>query len=191
MKKLILASQSPRRQALLAQLAVPFVVEVSGVDEQHDQSLSAEELVLTLATAKAEAVASRHLDAIVIGADTMVHFQGQLFGKPKDEADALRILRLLSGQTHQVFTGVVVRDTATGHQQSQVVRTDVTFKRVPDEVIQAYVASGESFGKAGAYGIQSKGIIFLERLEGDYTNIVGLPMVTLIELLQQFEVKLF
>lgn len=191
MKKLVLASQSPRRKELLAQLNLPFEVDVSGVDEDKNSALSAEDLVAFLAEAKAKAVAARHQDAVVIGADTMVHFQGRLFGKPKSDEHAIEILQTLNGQTHQVFTGVVVIDTATGQKVSKVVRTDVTFKRVPQQLIAAYVASGESNGKAGAYGIQSKGIIFLEKMEGDYTNIVGLPMVALIELLKKLEVSLF
>ncbi len=192
MKKIILASQSERRYALFSTLDLPFSVKASQVDEDKNQDLSIEQLVLDLARRKAEAVAATITKpTVVIGADTLITFGGEVIGKPLDDSDALRILEKLNGQTHQVYTGVHLIETPSAKSLSRVVMTEVTFKQVSREQLLAYVESGEPLDKAGAYGIQSRGIFLLDSLNGDFTNVVGLPLPTLIEMLAEFEIPLF
>lgn len=186
---LILASASPRRKELLRQIGLAFEVRVSGVDEDGlslpDDPVSH---AVTLALAKAQDVAGKTADGCVIGADTVVAVEEHILGKPADEADAMRMLRLLSGRTHQVVTGVAVIRvsagltvaTATGH-----AATDVRFRDVSDGELLAYVATGEPMDKAGAYAIQGRAALFIEGINGDYFNVVGLPLFTLASLLRR------
>ena len=185
--KWILASASPRRKELLTQIGIDFEVVVSEADENIAEKLSPGELVERLSLIKAGAV-RKHLakDAqtadestaagtfAVIGADTVVYLGGEILGKPKDEEDAFRMLRALSGATHSVFTGVTILlpdETITFHSE-----TKVTFDELSDAEIRAYIASGEPMDKAGAYGIQGLGGAFVTGIEGEYANVVGFPI---------------
>ena len=195
MTKIILASQSPRRRELLAQIGVPFTVEVSDTDENVSEADPAV-IVQELARRKALAVASHHTDedAYVIGADTIVVYKGEVLRKPKDPADARRMLRELSGNAHQVYTGVCVievqddkggscedseGDLSEGRgirETAFAERTDVFVAPLTDAEIDAYIATGEPFDKAGSYGIQGIFARHIEKIDGDYTNVVGLPV---------------
>lgn len=200
---LVLASASPRRKALLEQIGVDFVVRVSQVIEDNDQQLSPRKLVVLQARQKAEAVAHEWFNEsaanarqdVVIGADTIVVVDGQVYGKPRDGQDAFRMLTELSGRSHQVITGVaVIKQSKSSCQKwtsfTASVMTNVTFCHLRPETIQSYIATGEPFDKAGAYAIQGKGILFVEKISGDYTNVVGLPLTTLATLLTKVGVKL-
>ncbi|MBR6095242.1 MAG: septum formation inhibitor Maf [Lachnospiraceae bacterium] len=176
--KWVLASQSPRRKELLAQIGLSFEVVVSRADENITEKLSPGELVERLSLIKAEAVrdslAGREDAPVVIGADTVVYHNGRILGKPKDEEDAFLMLRSLSGDTHSVFTGVSILfpdGTVTFHSE-----TKVTFDELSDAEIRAYIASGEPMDKAGAYGIQGLGGAFVTGIEGEYANVVGFPI---------------
>jgi septum formation protein len=173
---LILASTSPRRRELLAARGVRFVVEAPEVDEDDDQGSAPDDLAEALARRKARAVAARRDRGYVVGADTVVALGGVSLGKPRDDADARRILGLLAGTTHRVVTGYCVVDAATGRERSGRATTSVTMRAMTAAEIAAYVASGESEGKAGAYAIQETGDRFVTRLEGGFDNVVGLPV---------------
>jgi len=195
MKRIILASQSPRRRELLAQIGVPFTVEVSDTDE-NVSGTEPHVIVQELARRKALAVASHHVgEAVyVIGADTIVVYEGEILGKPKNPADARRMLRELSGNVHQVYTGVCVievsgdkggcgeyRDCARSgygsvRETAFAEKTDVYVAPLTDAEIDAYIATGEPFDKAGSYGIQGIFARHIEKIKGDYTNVVGLPV---------------
>ena len=178
----ILASQSPRRKELLGLFHIPFVVRVSDADETMDPAAPAAEQVGLVSRRKAEAV-SRQADDVVIAADTIVVCDGQILGKPKDEADACRMLRLLSGRDHQVMTGMTVLRGEISKTVTEI--TDIHFRQLSDREINAYVGSGEPMDKAGAYGIQGGAALFAERLVGDYYNVMGLPVCRLGQLLRE------
>lgn len=171
--KLVLASASPRRHEILACAGIPFVVRTAVVSEDHDGSEAPADLARRLACEKAGAVPCAD-DEIVLGADTVVVLEGQILGKPKDEADAARMLELLSGREHEVITGICLRHAGgiiVDHES-----TRVRFAPLSAAEIAAYVASGEPADKAGAYGIQGRACRFIERIEGCYFNVVGLPI---------------
>ena len=174
MKKLILASQSPRRKELLEMLNLPFEVIPSDSKEVIDLSKPIEEAIAEVAHQKAKRVAEDHADAIVIGSDTVVSIEGKILGKPKDEEDAKCMLRELSGKVHQVITAVAIISSSQEERFSCV--TDVEFFDLSDEEIEEYVASGEPMDKAGAYGIQGLSAKYIEKINGDYFNVVGLPV---------------
>lgn len=184
MAELILASGSPRRRELLSRMRVPFVVEVSDVDERAEGSPW--EVVAILAGRKARAVAEKHDSGLILAADTLVCLDGQALGKPKDDAEAARMLRALSGRGHEVYTGMCLLDAATGREQLCVEESRVFFRPLTDEEISEYVASGEPRDKAGAYAIQGGAAAFVSRYEGSYDNIVGLPTEKLSELLKEY-----
>lgn len=192
--RLILASTSPRRRELLGLLGLPFEVVASRFDEASlaPNGLTPPEYVTRLARGKASEVAARtEGDALVIGADTTVILDGQMLNKPADDEDARRMLRLLSGRTHQVYTGlclVPVKNGIAGNAQTDHAVTAVTFDTLTDETIAAYVATGEPLDKAGAYGIQGKALSFIPGIRGDYFNVVGLPVFLLCKMLTQFGV---
>ena len=171
MPALILASNSPRRRELLAQMNYEFSVEPSLFEEQS-RGLLAHDTALCFARGKAEEVFSRFPHAVVLGADTVVTIDGEILGKPKDDADARRMLKKLSGRTHTVYTGVCV--LAPGFAEEAVVGTEVTFHELTDEIIDSYIASGLPRDKAGAYGIQD-GYPLVREIQGSYTNVIGLP----------------
>ncbi|EMA6342800.1 nucleoside triphosphate pyrophosphatase [Bacillus cytotoxicus] len=184
MKKLILASGSPRRKELLELANVPFEVVVSEVEETIGAYSSPADIVMALALQKASAVAETHEESIVLGADTIVTYDSHILGKPKDAAEAKEMLQLLSGKTHEVYTGVALiskEKTVTFYE-----RTEVTFWELTEEEIDVYIATKEPLDKAGSYGIQGKGAIFVQQIQGDYYSVVGLPIARLVRELQQF-----
>lgn len=183
---IILASQSPRRKELLTQMGLSFTVRVADIDEQMERNLSPDKLVETISAEKAAAVAEelRDPDALIIAADTVVTLDGAVLGKPRDEADAARMLTLLSGREHQVFTGFTLR---RGNQVlSRSEGTCVKFRPLSPDEIRAYIATGEPMDKAGAYGIQNLGSLFVEGIHGDYFNVMGLPVCALGQALSEF-----
>ncbi|MBO4802276.1 MAG: septum formation protein Maf [Bacteroidaceae bacterium] len=184
--KLILASNSPRRRELLAGLGLPFEVRVlDGIDESHPADLQEGDIPLYISRAKAEAYKDAlQPDELLITADTIVWLDGAVLEKPRDEEDACRMLRQLSGKTHQVFTGVCL--TTTEKQVSFSCRSDVTFCPLSEEEIQHYVNAYRPLDKAGAYGVQEWiGYIGVERIEGSFFNVVGLPVQRLYQCLKQ------
>ena len=182
--KIILASASPRRRALLEAVGLAFEVCVSDVEEVVLPGWSAEQAARELARQKAEAVAMLHPEACVIGADTVVVIDGQILEKPVDTTDAARMLRLLSGREHRVVTGVCLVRGDRRRVFSQ--ETAVRFYPLSDEEIARYVATGEPMDKAGAYGIQAFGAVLVEGITGDYFNVVGLPVAMVVRELEGF-----
>jgi septum formation protein len=180
-EKLVLASGSPRRAEILERAGWPHEIIVAGIDETVLPNEEAAAYVQRLARTKAETVAGRLSEGVVLGADTTVVVANQILGQPVDEADARRMLRLLNANWHDVLTGVaVVRvggETRVGYQT-----TRVRFAEMSEQEIEWYIATGEPFGKAGAYGIQGKASLFIEEIEGDYFNIMGLPIRLVYEL---------
>lgn len=170
----ILASASPRRCDILNMVQLPFQVCVSDVDETIEKEATPSQIVQELAKRKAHAVFSEHKDALVLGADTLVSMEGKILGKPKDREDAANMLRLLSGQTHTVYTGYCL--VSNEGEICDVVQTDVSFYPLTEEQISWYLDTGEPFDKAGAYAIQGAGSRFIEKIHGDYYNVVGLPI---------------
>jgi septum formation protein len=179
---LVLASQSPRRQELLRQAGLAFIVIPADVEEAVWPGEDALSHVQRLARAKAEAVGAAPAD-VVLGADTVVVAEGRILGKPRDHADAARMLRLLSGREHQVVTGICLRQG--GNVVCDAETTAVRFVELSEEEIRAYVASGEPMDKAGAYGIQGLASKFIDRIEGCYFNVVGLPLALVWRRLKQ------
>jgi septum formation protein len=173
---LILASGSPRRQALLAELGHPFRVIVSDAPEHTVPGLDAEAQAITLAERKARTVAANFTNGLILGADTIVVWDGELLGKPVGDAEAASMLRRLSGREHQVITGIALVDAATGSVSRGAVGSSVRFRGLTEGEIAAYVATGEPRDKAGAYAIQGLGSAFISGFDGCYTNIVGLPL---------------
>ncbi len=197
MKTWILASNSPRRKELLTMLSIPFTVQVSDVDEraleqQHHTDTPAQKAAI-FAQAKALAVAKNApADSIVIAADTIVALDDEILHKPKDTNDAFQILSKLSGHTHTVYTGLSLVLTNTAHTQTvltKVSATDVTFRTLTKREIHSYIATKEPMDKAGAYGIQGKGALFVENIQGDYYTVMGLPLVLLQNMLQPYGIQ--
>ena len=182
---IILASKSPRRRALLEQMGVrDFRIVAPDIDEHMDRDLPPAELVRQISLEKAQAVAAQaDPNTVVIAADTVVALDGVVLGKPADKEEAFRMLSLLSGNRHQVYTGLTV---LRGEQVfSQWEETAVTFRSLTAEEIEAYIATGEPMDKAGAYGIQGYGALFIQGISGDYYNVMGLPVCRLGQILGQ------
>ncbi len=186
---IILASQSPRRQELLKLTGLPFTVRAADIDETMDKSLPVQQEVTRVSRMKAQAIAAgASPDDIVIAADTIVVIDGRELGKPHSEAEALDMLRLLSGRTHEVVTVLsVCRGT---HIESEAVVTKVTFRPLCEEELRAYIKTGEPMDKAGSYGIQGYGAMFVSRIEGDYFSVMGLPLCPLCRMLRAFGVRI-
>ncbi len=189
MKKIVLASASPRRAELLKQIGLRFTVDPSNHEETPEAGLEPKRLAMVLSLKKARVTAKRHRNAIIIAADTIGVLNGKVIGKPKSATDARRMLRSLSGKTHSVITGFTVYDTGAGRIATRAVETMVRFRRLTAAEIDAYVATGEPLDKAGAYGIQERGAVFIDRIEGDYFNVIGLPLCALAETLKEFGVE--
>ena len=189
MRKLILASGSPRRRELLEREGFAFEVLTSSADERYEPGMPPSQVAPLLASIKARAVAQtlppeELAGSVLVGADTIVALDGTIYGKPADAEDARRMLRELSGRTHQVITGVCI--IAGGQEHCLAELTDVSFRSLDEDEIAAYVASGEPRDKAGAYAIQGGAAAFVSRYEGSYDNIVGLPTEKLSELLKEY-----
>jgi len=195
MPEIILASASPRRAALLRQIGLPFILHPSALDEDRawsgTGSESPEARACRLARVKAEEVAARLGRGLVIGADTIVTCDGIIFGKPRDADEARETLLRLAGRTHQVITGVAVVEGATGRAEVAAAGTAVRMRAFGPAEAAAYVATGEPLDKAGAYAIQGRGALLVEGIEGDYSNVVGLPLTTLAALLRRFGVSVW
>ena len=178
----ILASQSPRRRELLGLFPFPFTVQVADIDETMDPTKPPQDEVARVSRLKAQAIC-RGADDVVIAADTIVVCQDRVLGKPADQADAARMLTLLSGREHQVMTGLTVLRGDQCITCTEV--TDIHFRALSEKEIHAYIATGEPMDKAGAYGIQGGAALFAQRLEGDYYNVMGLPVCRLGQILGQ------
>ena len=182
MEIIVLASGSPRRKELLAKTGLKFSVVVSGGEEKaetSDPAETVEKLSLDKASAVADLLQAEKEPQLIIGADTVVACDGEILGKPSDREDAFRMLWKLQGQTHQVYTGVamlVYGEDGEAKEICHAERTEVFVHEMSDEEIRNYIASGEPMDKAGAYGIQGKAAAFIEKIEGDYNNVVGLPV---------------
>lgn len=188
MARIVLASGSPRRQELLTRIGIrDFTVRVPQVEEWYPEGLTPPEIVSYISREKSQAVPSEE-DEIVITADTMVFLDDQRLGKPLDEADALRMLTALQGRRHTVCTGVTVRQGDRVLTESEA--TGVVFRPAEESELRAYIATGEPMDKAGSYGVQGKGALLVERLEGDFFNVMGLPVLRLSRMLAQFGIKL-
>jgi len=186
MSALVLASASPRRNDLLGRLGLAFDVVAPDVDETP--GLGEDPVVYVERVARAKATAVAGAGAVVLAADTTVVLDGIILGKPADGTDAARMLSALAGRTHDVLTGVAVR-RADGHVESTVVRTAVTMTAMSEAEIAWYVGTGEPLDKAGAYALQGSGAVFVERIEGSASNVVGLPLATVAELLRRAGVE--
>ena len=193
-KRIILASNSPRRRELLEMIGLKFDIIADNTPEPINRDMTPDAVVCELAAFKCKNV-SKTLDrgegAIVIAADTVVAIDGEILGKPKDEQDAINMLTMLSGRMHCVYTGVYVFDTDTEKCVSFCEKTEVFFKKLDIDEIKDYIITGEPMDKAGAYGIQNLGSLFVEKINGDYLNVVGLPLYKLGKVLKNdFNIKL-
>lgn len=186
MKKIILASNSPRRKEILENLNIKFDILSPDADENSvDKTLPPELYVENLASLKAFAAAKKTvLQKIIIGADTVVALDDKILLKPKDDDDAFNMLKSLSGRVHSVYTGICVVNSHTAKSCIAYEKTDVYFRKLDDDEILRYIQTGESADKAGAYGIQGLGSLFIEKIDGDYFNVVGLPVCKLAKILK-------
>jgi len=189
MRTIVLASASAGRSELLRRTGLPFSADPSDCDETTDASTPGEHVRL-LSLRKARTVAERHPDALVIGADTVIELDGEILGKPGSTSAAEQMLARLAGQFHRLMTGIAVVDSADGRSYCGVETTLVHIRQLSAEQIRAYVASGEPMGKSGSYDIQGLGATIIDRIEGDFSNVVGLPMAHLARALESFGVRL-
>ncbi|HSW58916.1 MAG TPA: Maf family protein [Dehalococcoidales bacterium] len=185
-RSLILASASPRRRELLEKIGLQFKVEASDYHEEWRAGSRPEEMVVEIAEGKARAVAARYPEAVIIAADTIGVIGRQVIGKPHTAAEAVSMLKKLSGKSHRVITGLTVLDARSGKMISSWVETRVYFRRLSVSEITNYVATGEPLDKAGAYAIQGLGSLLVEKIHGDYYNVVGLPLLALTRILKEF-----
>lgn len=184
-KKIVLASASPRRKEILENLGIDFEIICSSAEENVDTELPPHIIVQELAMLKGADVASKINNAVIISADTIVWYDEVMLGKPTDKNNAKKMLKMLSGNIHEVYTGVCVTDSKSGKSISDFEVTKVKFKNLSDEEIENYINTGEPMDKAGGYGIQGKGCLLVEKIEGDYLNVVGLPAVKLAKILKE------
>lgn len=178
-RKIILASGSPRRKELLEKIGLEFEIVKSNFDESSVTIKCPKKLVMKLADSKAEEVShtdSVTSDCLIISADTIVAYKGEILGKPKDELDAMRMLKLLNGKKHQVYTAMCLLDMKTMSKRVSCVKTDVYFDNASDETIMEYIKSGEPMDKAGSYGIQDGGSVLIKKIRGDYFAVMGLSV---------------
>ena len=172
--QIILASASPRRKELLSQLGLDFTIAIPHVDEKTRQGEHPEDFCRRISMEKAAIIRQDYPDALIIAADTIVVIDGKILGKPHEEKDARDYLTLLEGRTHEVYTGYTIM--YKGENKTKVIRTRVHFRAMSEKEILWYIATGEPLDKAGAYAVQGIGSIFVDRLEGSYTNVIGLPL---------------
>ncbi|MDD5397642.1 MAG: Maf family protein [Dehalococcoidia bacterium] len=189
-KKIVLASSSPRRRELLENIGLTFTVDPSEIREAQPAGLKPAELARTLSLHKARAAAAHHTHSIIIAADTIGVLDGKILGKPLDSPHARKMLAEMSGRCHSVITGFTVVDSDTGRTISSSVETKVFFRKLSRGEISRYVNTGEPMNKAGAYAIQGLGALLVERIEGDYNNVIGLPLCSLAVVLKGFGVTL-
>jgi len=190
MKRIILASASPRRKELLEKIGLKFEVEPSNYAEDMHSRLSPDKLARAISLEKARVVARKYKNAIVIAADTFIVFGGKIMGKPNTEAEARKMLMTLRGKSHSVITGFTIMDTEENKVLTKSVETIIHIKNLTPEEIDAYVRSKEPLDKAGAYAIQGLGSVIVERIEGDYFNVMGLPLSALAEGLKEFGIHI-
>lgn len=189
MKDIVLASASPRRREILENIGLDFDVFVSEADEESvnpddiSVGMYVQELAILKASAAARLIAGE--DVLIIAADTVVALGDKIFGKPKDEEDAKAMLSELSGKCHSVYTGICVMRAKNAYSVCSAVETKVYFKELSEEKIEKYIKTKEPLDKAGAYGIQGKGSLLVEKIDGDYLNVVGLPVARLFEVLEK------
>lgn len=184
--EIILASASPRRRDILNMIGLPFRVEVSGAEETREEGMSPELFVEQISLRKAADVAARQKEeALVIAADTIVVLGDQILTKPVDEADAIQMLTMLSGREHRVLTGVSVIRLRDGKAISVCEETKVHFRNLSREEIEHYVQTGEPMDKAGAYGLQGRASVMIDKIDGDFFNVVGLPICRLAQILKE------
>ncbi len=186
MKKIILASSSPRRKELLEMTGLKFSVDGVDYEERMDSGLQPHPLARFLSREKAKAAAKKYSNAIIIAADTFIVLKGRLLGKPKTKKEAVKMLGSLNGKVHSVITGFTVIDASKRRTLSRSVETKVWFKKLTGDEIDSYVRTGEPMDKAGAYGIQGLGAVIVKKIEGDYFNVIGLPLSALMDSLKRF-----
>lgn len=190
MKTIILASASPRRKELLKRIGLKFKVDPSNYEENISSELEPHELAKSLSLEKAKLVAEKHMNALVIAADTFIVFEGKILGKPRTETEAKEMLETINGKPHSVITGFTIIDTENNKALSKAVETKVYIRKLSSNEIDAYVESKEPLDKAGAYAIQGLGSVIVEKIEGDYFNVIGLPLSALTESLKEFGVHI-
>lgn len=186
MRKIILASGSPRRKKLLEQIGIACKVVPNNIEEKLNPRLKPRHQAENLSFQKAENVSRKYKNTLVLAADTIVVLGNEIIGKPKDKTDAMRILKKLSGTTHHVITGYTIIDTTTGKHITDSDQTTVVVKKLSEKEIEAYIKTGEPLDKAGGYGAQEKGAIFIEKIDGNFSNVVGLPLPKVTESLKKF-----
>jgi septum formation protein len=187
--EIVLASASKRRQELLEKIGLQFSVDPSDYPEDGFFELKPRERAKQVSLEKARAVAARHRDALIIAADTFIVARGKVMGKPHSSNEAKRMLKALSGRSHTVITGFTIMDTANNKTLSRAVETKIHMRKLSEREIGSYVSSGEPLDKAGAYAIQGLGSVLIDRIEGDYYNVVGLPLSAFTKELKRFGVK--
>lgn len=191
MDRIILASASPRRKDLLTRIGVDFEIRPSLIDESNIEIKGTpEQKAMQLALLKAQDVAKVVRKGLVLGADTIVVLDGMIFGKPKDDEEAYRMLSNLSGRSHMVITGIAIVNAENGLNRVSCEVTKVTFDSLTSSQIQAYISTGEPEGKAGAYAVQGKGSLLIDRIDGCYFNVVGLPLTRMRKMLEEFGLML-
>ncbi len=188
-RKIVLASSSPRRRELLALTGLSFTVDPSSYEEELVSAVKPRLLARRLSSEKAKAVAKKYRNALIIAADTFIAYRNHLMGKPHTENEAIRMLGILNGRPHSVITGFTIIDTFTAKKLSRSVETKVWFRKLTKKEIISYVKTGEPLDKAGAYAIQGLGSLIVEKIEGDYFNVIGLPLSALGETLKKFGVN--
>ena len=191
MRKIILASASPRRKELLEKIGLKFEVDASDGEEKIDLGLEPGAIVRQLSIDKAKSVAARHPDTVIIAADTIGVIGKKILGKPHTANEAAKMLREISGKSHLVITGFTLLDTANNRMFTGTVSTVVHIKKLTGEEIEAYVKTGEPLDKAGAYAIQGLGAVIVEKIEGDYYNVMGLPLNALTEAMKDFGINIW
>lgn len=189
MKRIILASSSPRRKDILFKIRLPFTVVESDYEEDMTLDLNPIELAQHLSAGKARSVALKSPDSIIIAADTFIVFGDKVLGKPKTESRAKEILQMLSGKENDIISGVTIIDSSNQNEKSFYEITKVFMKELSEETIDAYIKTGEPLDKAGAYALQELGAILIDRIEGDFFNAMGLPLSRLAQELDGFGIK--